>query len=177
MSTAGFCMAASTASGITVGPGMERNSRPAETDMRNLMGGKSAPDQPVSRRIEPCGSITARRPRSAASRELTRGASLVGAAHIARLLLHVIVDAQDALDAQRRHAGLAADLAILFLDQLARRLVAVDAAENLGWNLAIRALRAVLVIHVEQHVFGAGRRFACHGSCSLASSPPARRAN
>src|SRR4051794_24862012 len=36
MSTAGFCMAASTASGITVGPGMERNSRPAETRIRNL---------------------------------------------------------------------------------------------------------------------------------------------
>src|SRR5688572_7420146 len=32
-------MAASTASGMTVGPGMERNSRPAETGMGNLWGG------------------------------------------------------------------------------------------------------------------------------------------
>src|SRR5215203_4416151 len=36
MSTAGFCMAASTASGMTVGPGMERNSRPAETGIKDL---------------------------------------------------------------------------------------------------------------------------------------------
>src|SRR3954453_15292680 len=35
MSTAGRCMAASTASGITVGPGIARNSRPA----RKVMGG------------------------------------------------------------------------------------------------------------------------------------------
>src|SRR6187431_344633 len=33
MSTAGRCMAASTASGMTVGPGMARNSRPAATDI------------------------------------------------------------------------------------------------------------------------------------------------
>src|SRR5258707_1122672 len=34
MSTAGRCMAASTASGMTVGPGIDRNSRPA----RRVMG-------------------------------------------------------------------------------------------------------------------------------------------
>src|SRR5262245_16614333 len=38
MSTAGRCMAASTASGMTVGPGIARNSRPADRGMR-IRGG------------------------------------------------------------------------------------------------------------------------------------------
>ena len=57
-----------------------------------------------------------------------RGAPLIGAADIARLLLHIIINAHNALDAQRRRAGLVADLAILLLDQLARGLIAIDAA-------------------------------------------------
>ena len=110
----------------------------------------------------------------AASRKLARRALFIGAAGVARLLLHVVVDAHDALDAQRPHAGFAADLAILLLDQLARRLVAVDAAEDVGRHAPVGALRAVLVIDVEHDVFGPGRRFACHGSCSLnVRKPPA----
>src|SRR5215813_2688652 len=41
MSTAGRCMAASTASGITVGPGIARNSRPADRGMRIRADGRA----------------------------------------------------------------------------------------------------------------------------------------
>src|SRR5581483_2244363 len=59
----------------------------------------------------------------------------------------------------------------LLLDHRTRRLVAVDAAEQFGGHAAVRALRAVLVIDVEQHVFSAGGRFARHGFPLLGRSP------
>ena len=128
---------------------------------------------PALRRLRLLPYVTARSPLAGGAaapkaRELARRALLIGAPGVARLLLHVVVDPHDTLDTQRQHAGLAADLAVLFLDQLARRLIPVDASEDVGRHAPVGALRAVLVIDVEQDVFGPGRRFACHGSCSLA---------
>ena len=58
-------------------------------------------------------------------------------------------DAQDLRDRQRRLAGRLGDLVVLFLDDLARRLVAVEAHQDLRRNLAVRAAAAIGVDHVE----------------------------
>jgi hypothetical protein len=81
-----------------------------------------------------------------------------------RLLL-LGADAFQALDGERGLAALGGDLAVLFGDRGLGRFVAVEAAEQLGGNAAVGALRAVLVENVEkgEFAFGIGTGFLGHG--------------
>src|SRR6186713_3242950 len=75
-----------------------------------------------------------------------------------------LAGAADRLDRAARLAGFFRDLGVLLGDDRLGRLVAVEAAQRGGRNPAVRALRAVLVIDVEQHEFAdaAGAWFASH---------------
>src|SRR4051812_37799094 len=75
-----------------------------------------------------------------------------------------LAGAADALDRAARLAGFFRDLCVLLGDDRLGRLVAVEAAERGGRNAAVRALRAVFIIDVEQHEFanGTGAWFASH---------------
>src|SRR6185503_10339606 len=98
-------------------------------------------------------------------------------------LLHALaglvlrVRAHDSLDPQRRHAGFRADIAVLRLDHGARRLVAIEPAEQLGRDLAVGALRAVFIEDVEQHELAAGARSWFPGPVVVRLSAPAPRGN
>src|SRR6185436_11262559 len=87
-----------------------------------------------------------------------------------------LAGAADALDRAARLAGFFRDLGVLLGDDGLGRLVAVEAAEHGGGNPAIRALRAVLIVDVEQHEFANGPRawFASHVVVPC-SEPQARR--
>src|SRR4051794_39258747 len=64
-----------------------------------------------------------------------------------------LAGAADALDRAARLAGFFRDLGVLLGDDRLGRLVAVETAERGGRNAAVRALRAVFVVNVEQHEF------------------------
>src|SRR5215217_4429231 len=74
----------------------------------------------------------------------------------------------NALYRHRRIPGFLGDQAILFLDRGARRLVAVEAAQQLGRNTAVGPLRAVFIDHVEEGELCARCWFACHVSILVA---------
>src|SRR5690348_12875154 len=86
----------------------------------------------------------------------------------AESLLLLRPDAADALDRQRRAAGFFGDLAVLFHDERARRLVAVETAEQFGWYAAVGALRVVFIDDVEKRelAFGIGSGLFGHGGLS-----------
>src|SRR6476661_114683 len=75
-----------------------------------------------------------------------------------------LAGAADRFDRAARLAGFFRDLGVLLGDDRLGRLVAVEAAERGGRNAAVRALRAVFVINVEQHEFAdrTGAWFASH---------------
>src|SRR5215213_4454150 len=80
------------------------------------------------------------------------------------LLLLLRAAADDALDLQRRAAGLLRDLAVLLHDEAARGLVLVQPAEQLGRHAPVGTLGAVLIHHVEEHelALGIGAGFLRH---------------
>src|SRR5258705_2287794 len=82
-----------------------------------------------------------------------------------KVLLLLCPDPADALDRQRRAAGFLGDLAVLFHDVAARRLVAVQPAEQFGRHAPVGALRVVLIDDVEkgEFAFGIGPGFLGHG--------------
>src|SRR5207247_9909474 len=79
-------------------------------------------------------------------------------------LLLLRPDPADALDRQRRAAGFLGDLAVLLHDVAARRLVAVEAAEQLGRHAPVGALAVVFIDDVEEGklAFGIGPGFFGH---------------
>lgn len=81
-----------------------------------------------------------------------------------RLLL-LRAHALDALDLQRRTAGLFGDLAVLLGDGGFGRLVAVESPKQFGGHAAVGALRAVFIEDVEEgeFAFGIGTGFFGHG--------------
>src|ERR1700685_719913 len=79
--------------------------------------------------------------------------------------LLLFAGAGDGLDLQRRPAGFFRDLAVLLDQKAVGRFVAIEAAQKLTRHLAVGALRAVLVDHVEHDEFGIQARFSWHG-CS-----------
>src|SRR5579862_1054978 len=85
--------------------------------------------------------------------------------------LLLLARARDALDLRHRPAGFFRDLAILLDQETVRRLVAVEAAKQRARHLAVGALRAVLIDHVEHDELGIQSRFSWHDcspcSCSL----------
>src|SRR5205823_2503682 len=83
----------------------------------------------------------------------------------------------DRLDLGPRPARGLANLAILGLDDLACRLVAVETAERGDRNLAIRALGPILVKHVEQGELPDGQVLAGHGASpsTIDVRPPSGR--
>src|SRR5579862_1906165 len=92
--------------------------------------------------------------------------------------------ADDALDLGRRAAGFFRDLAVLLDQEAVRRLVAVDAAGERARHLAVRALRAVFVEHVEHDEFGIQSRLSRHccspscwmrGPCLIENAGAVRR--
>src|SRR4029079_6800298 len=87
-----------------------------------------------------------------ASARLGASLVLISLGRIGRLL----AGAAHALDRAARHAGFFRDLGVLLGDDGLGRLVAVETAERGGRHAPVRALGAVLVIHVEQHEFADG---------------------
>src|SRR5690606_2461426 len=67
--------------------------------------------------------------------------------------------AGDGLDGATRAAGALGDLAVLRLDDGAGRLVALETAEDLARDAAVRGLGAVLVDDVEEHELSFRVRF------------------
>src|SRR5262245_46693139 len=92
----------------------------------------------------------------------------------AATLLRLLAGAPQRLDGEWLHAGPLANLAILLLEESAGRSVAFEPAKNFSGDAAVRALAAVLVGHVEEHVFRAASRFPSHCCCPLFAAPPAR---
>src|SRR5260221_432840 len=89
-----------------------------------------------------------------------------------RALLHLRLlraGAADGLDRHRGEAGFRRDLAVLLLDDGARGLVLVEAAERARRYLAVGALGAVLIDDVEQDEIAAcaATGFAGHGRYPL----------
>src|SRR4051812_47562581 len=85
-----------------------------------------------------------------------------------KALLLLRPDPADALDRYRRAAGFFGDLAVLFHDERARRLVAVQPPEQFGRHAAVGALRVVFIGDVEkgEFAFGIGSGFLGHGGLS-----------
>ena len=83
----------------------------------------------------------------------------------ADLLLLLRAHALDALDLQRRTAGLFGDLAVLLGDGGLGRLIAVESSQQFGGHAAVGALRAVFIEDVEEgeFAFGIGTGFLGHG--------------
>ena len=78
------------------------------------------------------------------------------------------------LISERRAPGFIRNLAILLHDEAPCRLVAIEAADQLGGHATVGALRAVFIENVEEHelAFGIGAGFLCHGfllGCALTS--------
>src|SRR5262249_37479373 len=82
-------------------------------------------------------------------------------------------DPADALDRERRAATFRGDFAVLLEDISARRLVAVEPAEQLGRHAPVGALRAIFIDDVEEGelAFGIGPGFFGHGGLWSISAP------
>src|SRR6185312_11682804 len=95
----------------------------------------------------------------------------------AKPLLLLRPDPADALDRQWRAAGFFGDLAVLFHDVAARRLVAVEAAEQFGRHTAVGALRVVFIDDVEKGelAFGIGSGFLRHRRLVFDQGAPVNR--
>src|SRR4051794_1768959 len=122
--------------------------------------------RPGPRSLE-AGDVNRRRPRrltatSARPQPSVRRSFSAGTAH--------------ALDRDGGKARLLRDRAVLLLDDRARGLVAIEAAQHRARHLAVGSLRAILVEHVEQHEFSAGSGFLGHLiTLSMSGRPNVRR--
>src|SRR4029077_3619263 len=100
-------------------------------------------------------------------------AQVIEPARALSVVLHLLLlaRARDALDLRHRTSGFFRHLAVLLDQKTVRRLVAVEAAEQRARHLAVGALRAVLIDHVEHDELGIQSRFSRHDcspcSCSL----------
>src|SRR5579864_1632691 len=88
-------------------------------------------------------------------------------------LLFLRADPADLFDLERRPAGLFGDFAILFGNERARGLVAVQPAKKLGRHTAVGTLGAVFIDDVEkgEFAFGIGPGLFRHGSLSSIKRP------
>src|ERR1700736_2791954 len=75
-----------------------------------------------------------------------------------------------ARDRQGRSAGFFGDHAVLLLDHGTRRIIAVEATQDVARHPAVGALRAVFVKHIEQGKLRARRWFSRHSRVSCRSS-------
>src|SRR5581483_11547907 len=92
-------------------------------------------------------------------------------------LLLLRADPADALDLERRPAALFGDFPVLRVDEGARRLVALEPAEQFGRHAAVGAQAVVLIDDVEEGVlaFGIGSGFLRHARLLVDERPPVNR--
>src|SRR5262249_41377205 len=102
--------------------------------------------------------------------------SKLRAVAIRRALL-LRADPADALDLERRPAAFFGDFAILLVDEPAGRLVAVEAAEQLGRHAAGGAVGGVLVDDVKEgkFAFGIGSGLFRHARLLVDERPSVKR--
>src|SRR3954447_1764050 len=68
----------------------------------------------------------------------------------------------DALDGQSRLSGFLGNQSVLFFDNGAHTILAIETAEDLARNAAVGSLRAIDIEHVEQFELRARRGLPCH---------------